>query len=417
MTNEKSITAQRLYVPASLADGKLLEAAGLKRKVWDKYFFLLHTMYLKRILSGAERYEAVEINAQLFEKHVSTKNAATIKDFWINQGVITTNGSYEAGVRSKAYVFTPAYRDEKCIDLGYYDELFEKKVYAMRQKTRHGKIDLSIRHHAHLNYCLEEIRIDALGAQLALNQKLHDFTGTAAAKLDLLDKINLSTVAIKNIYDQEFHISRDVKGRRVHTNLTNLIKDARSWMYLETGEALVNLDIPNSQPLFLALLLLDHYGKDVPKDVLDYVSLCESGTLYQHLMEKMGLRYEIAAEKKMFKARLFKAVFYGKNEVADRYVEWQDFKEEFPNVASFITEQKRVDYKQLSIRMQRAESDLILDNVVATIAHNYRPSEFWVATIHDSIVCTQDNAEYVQGLMVNAFKAKWLNVKINPEPL
>jgi len=415
LNKHDSIPPQRLYLPAVLVDFAPLVA--LKTKFQDKYKFFLHTLYLRRILTGTGRHEYVEINSKYFEKHVTGDHAQNIKNFWIEHGVIECDGSYQVGVSSKGYRFTKAYRDEKVLDTKYIDKGFERKVYKMRQLTKNGKIDLRVKQHAFLNFCLEDLRIDATSAQLRLNQQLYAAKGTRAQRAMLFDKVNLNTIAINALRDQEYHISRDVTGRRVHTNITNLMSLVRQDLYLETGEELVNLDVPNSQPLLLGVLLLDHFGKDVPTDVLDYIQACEKGQIYETIMVKMGLNPADKAARKRFKSRMFKCVFYGKNQKAEDYEEWKAFKSLYGGVADFITEQKRVDYKSLSHRMQRAESALIIDDVMRTIAENHSPEHFFATTIHDSIICTKDNAEYVRGLMVAAFKRVGLNVRIVPEPL
>lgn len=415
MNKHDSIPPQRLYLPGVLVD--FVPLVALKPKFQDKYKFFLHTLYLQRILTGTARHEYVEINSEYFKKHVTTDHAPAIKKFWIEHGVIECDGSYQVGVSSKGYRFTKAYRDEKAVDTKYFDKGFERKVYKLRQLTKNGKIDLTVKQHAFLKFCLEDLRIDATAAQLRLNQQLYATQGTKAQRAKLFDKVNLNTIAINAIRDREFHISRDVTGRRVHTNITNLMSLVRQYLYLETGEELVNLDVPNSQPLLLCVLLLDHFGKDVSTDVLDYIQACEKGQIYETLMTKIGLNPADKAARKRFKTRMFKCVFYGQNKNAENYEEWKAFRSLYRGVADFITDQKRVDYKSLSHKMQRAESALIIDDVIRTIAENHSPEHFFATTIHDSIICTKDNAEYVRTLMVAAFKKVGLNVRIVPEPL
>jgi hypothetical protein len=415
LNKHDNIPPQRLYLPAVLVDFAPLVA--LKPKFQDKYKFFLHTLYLQRILTGTGRHDYVEINNEYFKKHVTTDHAPAIKKFWIEHGVIECDGSYQVGVSSKGYRFTKKYRDEKVLDTKYFDKGFEHKVYTMRQETKTGKIDLKVKQHAFLKFCQEDLRIDAVAAQLRLNQQLYEAKGTKAQRAKLFDKVNLSTIAINAIKDREFRISRDVKGRRVHTNVTNLMSLVRQDFYLETGEELVNLDVPNSQPLLLGVLLLEHFGKDVPSDVLDYIQTCEKGEIYETIMRNMGLDSTDKAARKKFKTRMFKCVFYGQNKNAENYEEWKAFSSLYPGVAEFIADQKKVDYRSLSHRMQRAESALIIDDVIRTIAENHSPEHFFATTIHDSIICTKDNAEYVRGLMVAAFKKVGLNVRIVPEPL
>jgi hypothetical protein len=195
LSKHDNIPPQRLYLPAVLVNFAPLLA--LKPKFQDKYKFFLHTLYLQRILTGTGRHDYVEINNEYFKKHVTTDHAPAIKKFWIEHGVIECDGSYQVGVTSKGYRFTKAYRDEKVVDNKYFDKGFEHKVYKMRQLTKNGKIDLTVKQHAFLKFCLEDLRIDTTAAQLRLNQQLYQAKGTKAQRAKLFDKVNLNTIAAR----------------------------------------------------------------------------------------------------------------------------------------------------------------------------------------------------------------------------
>ena len=62
--------------------------------------------------------------------------------------------------------------------------------------------------------------------------------------------------------DRDFRFSTCAYGR-VHTNVTNLAEYLRKYISIN-GQKLYELDIANSQPYFLALLILNHGNKVVP---------------------------------------------------------------------------------------------------------------------------------------------------------
>ena len=231
---------------------------------------------------------------------------------------------------------------------------------------------------------------------------------------DTQDKCDLDTIAIHAIAEEPPRAHRDEKGHRLHTNFTNLSKYMRKHLYIKTGEALRNLDVSNSQPLFLCVLLMQHV-KQMEQDMLDYIQHCETGQLYEKMMVEMGHNPKDKQARDRMKKRLFKCVFYGQNASASTYKEWAVFSSMYKSVAEFITQAKKTDHRSLSHRMQKAEAALILDTVIKQIAEAYHPSDFFATTIHDSIVTTESNAPYVKELMTQAFAQVGLRVNINDE--
>jgi hypothetical protein len=75
---------------------------------------------------------------------------------------------------------------------------------------------------------------------------------------------------------------------------------------------------------------------------------------------------------------------------------------------------KRGDYRRLAHSAQGIESDFMFRRVLPRIME-LRPDLF-VATIHDSILTTADNAEFVRGVMLGQFAALGLSPQVKVEP-
>ena len=412
-TPEKRLKSPRLYVPVSLSDDALLAQAGIKPLLRDKYKYFLHVLYLRRVMNrNMTRREMVELNYKYFENYVGKKLAAPIIDFWIAQGVVETPGSYQVGVRCKAYRFTEQYQDDRAVDVGFVEDKFEKKVMLLKKKESRGTLDMTKIQNVFLQFNLSELRVDLVPAQLEINQRI--YMAGLVNDTDTQDKCDLDTIAIHAIAEEPPRAHRDEKGHRLHTNFTNLSKYMRKHLYIETGEVLRNLDVSNSQPLFLCVLLMQHV-KQMEQDMLDYIQHCETGQLYEKMMVEMGHNPKDKQARDRMKKRLFKCVFYGQNASASTYKEWAVFSSMYKSVAEFITQAKKTDHRSLSHRMQKAEAALILDTVIKQIAEAYHPSDFFATTIHDSIVTTESNAPYVKELMTQAFAQVGLRVNINDE--
>ena len=220
------------------------------------------------------------------------------------------------------------------------------------------------------------------------------------------------------------------------------------------------MDIRNSQPVFLVKLLRTHLletNQEPTDDQQNYMRICESGQLYDHLLEKAAstipdylvkkrrlqekkriwkerflvhlcatVRPKNSAEyrdayrrflrqnpvnaievqdapvnRQDFKLALFADVFYGKAEVNTPLTKL--FDEEFPNVFKFIRDHKRQHgYESLSREMQRAEADFMIDTVCLRLLKHH--SDIPILTVHDSILTTPGHLPTVRRIIEEEFE-------------
>jgi hypothetical protein len=377
-------------------------------KFADKYIYLLHYLILARTLDKRLTTESyIPVNAKIFEKYVTSHHCAKIIKFWLDCKVIEREPvpkgkiGYIVGEKSISYRFTAAYANQRVIDVGYSDEKFEKKVAQLTKQFKEGKLDVTVAANAFIYFNLQELRINAVAAHLEINQLL------ASGKFSL-DKANLATVRIQSISEKNFFCVRDITGHRIHNDWVTLNKKLKRFCYISTGEQLINIDVKNSQPVILSVLLKTFLSV-LPADVSHYIELCEAGKFYEFLAGKFGIDITDEEARDAFKKILFKNIFYGRNQDAQKYAEWHCFKAEFPNVAEFITDYKRSNYKALSIALQRLESEIMLEGVIGKIAAVNNPADFFALTVHDSITTTLDNQELVEELMKNEFNLRGIN--------
>lgn len=408
-------TAKRLFIPSADNKGNLLNTAALlgsKAKHADKYNYLLHYLITARCRDQRlSELDYIPVSSRVLDKYVTSHNSPAILKFWQDQGVIEREPrpegktGYIVGQKSISYRFTEAYRDERVVNVGYVDKKFEQKVDRIAKEFRAGKLDLSVKANAFINFNLRELRINAVAAHQLVNERL------AGGKWSL-EKANVATVRIQAIKEWDWFCTRDTTGNRIHHNFAVLNKMLRPTCYLESGEALVNIDISNSQPLLLCLLMKQGIKGSLPADVIAYIDLCETGKFYRALAAKLGVDISTEEAYDGFKKLMFRTIFYGRNEAAAKCPEWYLFTQEFPAVAAFITDYKRKDYKALSVALQRLEAEIVIDGVIGKIAQAYRPDQFFAVTIHDSVTTTHDNAAYVLDLMHQEFTKRGVKANI-----
>jgi len=201
-----------------------------------------------------------------------------------------------------------------------------------------------------------------------------------------LDSFNKNKFAVDCISDKHIYFHFDNYGR-LHTNFTILKSFIRKSYLKIDGEEVAEIDIKNSQPLFLTKIIDMCGGKIVNLDEYNlFKYLTINGNLYQYLMDEFGIK-----DKKEVKTIMYKVLF-GRNHSREDKL----FKKVFPSIFEFIKIYKREkgDYRALAYELQRSESKLIFNGVINEIVLNY--PEIKLFTVHDSIVYPKKYKEVVE---------------------
>jgi hypothetical protein len=207
---------------------------------------------------------------------------------------------------------------------------------------------------------------------------------------DDIDSFNRNSYSVQSIQNEDIFYHFDDHGR-FHTNFTILKSEIRKNCLLINNEETYELDLNNSQPLFLSNLIKRSFlNRDVDKEEFQlFRTLSMRGDIYEYIMNKSGIN-----DRKYVK-KLFYQVFFGKNynTKSDRV-----FKSIFPTIYNFIKKIKKVNdnYKILSHELQSMESNFIYNNVINEI-YNLHP-EISIFTVHDSIICQKKYSKIVENI-------------------
>lgn len=192
------------------------------------------------------------------------------------------------------------------------------------------------------------------------------------------DIYNRNRYSVECINDKHIFYHFDNYGR-MHTNFTILKSFIRKNCLLINGEQTYEIDIKNSQPLFLTKIIEDSGTRWVKEDEFElFKYLTMNGMYYQYIMDYLETTDKVSVKEMTYK------VLFGKNAAnskADKI-----FIKLFPTIHNFIKLYKREykDYKVLAYDLQKAESNLIFNKIIKEIMNNY--PEIKMITIHDSIV-------------------------------
>jgi len=352
-------------------------------------------------------------------------------------GLIERDDYYIVDQKSYGYRIADQYSDAKTIRVECRRPKLSHRICRLRHDDfRHYKAV-----HKHLFRWLSRLDIDRL-----LATKIIDQTDFNDAKLPIDEIRDIHHLAVQVIIDGHLEFKVCDYGR-VHTIVTRLLKLIRNELRID-GQQLVTIDIANSQPLFLlaAMLTADDsvdcgendaskgafwcrkallppsasyttsiYSEQTqneavatmslyPEDLRHYRTLCETGRLYQYLMDRMGW----TTGKQAFKDQELFRCLYGTNGSRDTDGNHNPsrlqpvLEADFPTVWGFITDWKRRHgYRDLACQMQRAESKLMIEGVCGRLMREHPDCP--LVTIHDSIMTPQEWVEIVRATISDEF--------------
>lgn len=179
--------------------------------------------------------------------------------------------------------------------------------------------------------------------------------------------------------------------------------------YLEIEkEKMVEMDLANSQMFFL-FLLIKMYNPELLEfeDVRDYGDLVIDGEIYEHLVKLYNKMFpEIGMTRSIIKKTVLQAFFSKEFEKSGKINRYRKntrlvIKKAFPNLYNYIVETKKDNFKTLSRKLQRMESDIFVDKLFEQ-AGNYK-----YLTVHDALYCKQSDMETMEKKLRDIFKNEY----------
>ena len=353
---------------------KSLEFNGIKLKT-NYLIDIVHNLILKYYFKKENRFA---LNATVLKDKYGYLYNYYI-NYLVSNGVLVLKTNYQNGVTSRIYVLNENIFVDKIKRYKNFDRVLLKKY-------KHKFIDM-----IHIDDTSKSSLIEPL-----IKEKLVSDLFSVKIEYDraifFLDSLKHQDIDIynRNIYsvdcinDKHIFYHFDSYGR-MHTNYTILKSFIRKNCLLIDGEETCEIDIQNSQPLFLTKLIdINMVDK---KEFELFRQLTTTGTYYQYVMNQLGEK-----DKKKIKEMTYKVLF-GRN-IGSSKVDKQ-FKKLFPTIHQFIKTYKKEneDYRVLAYDLQKAESNLIFNTIIKKIIQFY--PEIKLITIHDSIVIPRKYREEV----------------------
>lgn len=297
-------------------------------------------------------------------------------NYLLDEGIFEMPNNYYNGgknAKAKTYKVNPKYLQyvNRCWT---YDRIISKKnkreyLIESHKKFVKSPIPLWIRN---------RLVDDLFKVEMEFDDSMNYLDMQKEDKLLSHTKYMKNIMSVKNIAEGQIYFNFDNYGR-MHTNYTNLKKEIRKKHIKIDGENICEIDLENSQPLFLSYLMKQEMPKKdiIKQDVTRYIELVTNGLIYEEIVNKSDIVDRDDAKKMMFH------VLFGNNGETKKYN--KIFHSLFPDVFVFLKNYKKKlkDYRKVSHKLQNLESEFIYNNVICQI-YEENP-DIKLFTVHDSI--------------------------------
>ena len=395
----------------------------------------------------------IQINAQILETIV--RDYDQYLKFLIDYKVFESDDTYIIGKKSTGYKLLSPYAEA---DLDDY--LITKPTLAKRL-GQSPISKAAVDKYPKLYEFLKAIEIDEEGALRKARELAYEHPipkkkrkngkskKETRSEKEIRDDLHISyQLSIKNLVHGKFHFNIPNSTGRLYNNVVNLKRKFRPYLSYN-GKRLVSIDLKNSQPYLLSSIIkpIDKIGQQT-KDVLNkidpkalskinyilqktpkqsrkkyfkssswgkYIKLVKNkshvsddlrlykmlviqGRYYEFLMHAYKILEDLPRLPDRDQIKKQTCTFmYAKGDDVNRYSRYRLFKKLFPTISLIYSALKSEYYKNFPEFLQTLEARLILDNAYARIS--IEKPDLPIFTIHDSLVTTKGNEDYVEQVL------------------
>jgi len=328
-------------------------------------------------------------------------------DFLESNNIISCDGisSKDAG-KAFGYKFNNEFIS-KLISVQLQSMTIVRKLIKNVNESRNA---VSKKFKSYKNYFLKNFKIDFEGANKWLEnwfnderEKLELGQNYSTEIIQLINKYNRLFISINAINDGDLFFRKNETNGRIDTNLTSLKKEFKKFISIDN---LFQVDIKNSQPYFLSTILYSLLCSTNHSQSLDTIEIqkfqkwCSDGNLY----EKFSYEYEKQTGKTLTRSQIKEimfCIFYSKNNSYRK--EKSIFKTIFPTILAWIEKQKEKNHNQFSIRLQKIESEICIDEILPLLEE----ANIEYFTIHDSWLVKKEDLNQAIKIIENKFMEKF----------
>lgn len=211
----------------------------------------------------------------------------------------------------------------------------------------------------------------------------------------LMNRYNHLYMSINAINDGELYFTCNTTNNRIDNNLTSLKSELKR--FIISNQTLYQIDIVNSQPFLLSLILNEDKNASLDSAELDkYTDWVTQGLFYENFKDEYQIIYNNDIERDEVKTIMF-CIFYSKN--SSYMKEKSIFKNIFPTIYQWIVEQKEKKHNALAIKMQKFESAICIGKICSKL--DQIGIKYY--TIHDAWLVNENDFSKTKRIVEDCF--------------
>jgi hypothetical protein len=329
-----------VYVPKTLNAADVLRVLRPRFQAQGQGVWHLVDLVARKMNSDGD---PVPLHNKILGNILGQKNAKTILDACVQHGVLVTDGKHKRGEKCREYRLGDQFEDADFVARELTDPYLIARIDKAHEKAR-GNLAKP--------HLLWESRQEK---SLGINKPLADaiLRDMPAGK----DNYRNQSRLIDDIAQRRFWVSIDPRGR-LYNNCCSL-KSAIREAILLNGVTIEGLDISNSQPALLGLLMTQKGISGID----DYVGLAGDGILYDYVAHRGGFTRDYAKE------RLLIDVFGKKGKYPSELA--NVFESLFPPVFGFVQDFNEDNHAALLLELQRVEANLVIWKLGLALPETY----------------------------------------------
>ncbi len=393
------------YIPEEVNNKIQKDSYRLK----EHLYIICDMIYRVGIFRKEDQYYSntyVDIPYSYFRDIITFSPSITkAKDYLISEGIIECdNHSSKKNGKALGYRFRSDVIS-KLIPVEIKKETLKKQIINNRQKRNNL---VNSKYKEYKNHFLDTFKIDTDAAldyinalfykrisELGLKHANNDITDFLKEFNKITSQFNYLYMSIHAIKDGQLFFNQNDTNNRIDTNLTSLKSELKQ--FIISSSNLVQIDIINSQPFLLSIILKEEKNSSIDrKELIKYTNWTRKGLFYEKFTEEYIKKYNCKISRKEIKELMF-CIFYSKNE---SYVKQKGiFKNIFPTISHWIQQQKLQNHNTLAIKMQKFESEICIDK----ICNELDMQKIKYYTIHDAWLVSQEYVNATIHIIENCF--------------
>ncbi|MVO08551.1 hypothetical protein GOQ30_05170 [Flavobacterium sp. TP390] len=427
-----------LYIPSNLDIDEILKVTPPNFKFHRDYFiYLLHLV--TDIPSRNKDVEMVYVPfySALIQRRV--RDYRNYLDYMVNNSILIENHQYVVGKSSRSFRFSSKFQTPVKPVFITKPTLIKSILKFIKLDDSNNQTDLVINHidDKDLDYLLkwfnEKLIVNYKEAKQYLEQLYEREKNDFLIGSNAMQRFNSRYLVLLKLQRKDFTYSVDSTAGRLHTILTQIKSDLRQFIKYD-NKNLVAIDITNSQPYLSTVLFnkkkveeneiiktIKLYNKSfitqdkfnslpyyvsknaenayLSENVNQYIEIVKSGQLYEEfgrILLMKGIIKDDSPVRNQAKKIIFSAIF-SPNQSISYNSAIKIFKDNFPDVYEIYRLIKQNEHRTLACLLQNIEAKLVLHTACKIISEE-KP-EIPIFTLHDSIITTEGNENYVYQIL------------------